>query len=266
VAVPIRVVRTKNEDLLRTITVNNNRQNSMSPAALRANDVVQIRLEQRFKDRQIVYQRQEGAFDAIWAARPETLEDYYENTQGSWVDLREIARAIAAAAGEVSLALHPNDLFESDAAYWRCFDEKKRLRSIVFLTFLQNLHDVIGLVLKKDLNLNPKKDGGPAPSRFIYHAICLLTRHLAKEKNNEFVQDWGGKLYYRNPEFRKAIRAQLIQSGIRAEFSKRLMALDSFDTTHVNAVFETCKNVLYLKDHINPFECFAELDIEVVDA
>jgi hypothetical protein len=58
----------------------------------------------------------------------------------------------------------------------------------------------------------------------------------------------------------------LIQSGIRAEFSKRLMALDSFDTTHVNAVFETCKNVLYLKDHINPFECFAELDIEVVDA
>jgi hypothetical protein len=55
---------------------------------------------------------------------------------------------MAAAAGEISLALLPNDLFESDAAYERCFSER-RLRSIVFLTFLQNLFDTVGLVLKK---------------------------------------------------------------------------------------------------------------------
>src|SRR4051812_33572858 len=99
----------------------------MSPAALRSNDVVQISLEQRFRARQIIYERQEGAFDSIWATHSEQLEDLYENTQGSWVDLRDIARAIAATAGEISLALRPNDLFESDAAYNRCFDEKKRL-------------------------------------------------------------------------------------------------------------------------------------------
>ena len=38
------------------------------------------------------------------------------------------------------------------SAYARCFNENTRLRSMVFLTFLQNLHDTVGVVLKKDLN------------------------------------------------------------------------------------------------------------------
>jgi hypothetical protein len=165
IAVPVRVIESSDDDLVRVVTVNNNRQNAMSPAALRANDPVQIRLEQHFKERRIVYQRQEGAVDNLWSTRPELLEDEYENSGDAWVDIQELARSIAGAAGEVSLALRPNDLFESDAAYARTFSEEGRLRSIVFLTFLQNLHDTLGLVLKKDLRLEPTA-GGPATLPF----------------------------------------------------------------------------------------------------
>jgi len=263
VSVPVRIIETTDDELVRAVTVNNNRQNAMSPAALRSNDRVQIRLEQRFKERGIVYQRQEGAFDNIWATRPELLEDEYENTQGTWVDIHDIARAIAGAAGEISLALHPNDLFESDAAYERCFDEATRLRSIVFLTFLQNLHDVMGLVLKKDLNLTPKVSG-PKPSRLIYHTICLLTRYLAKEGMHRFVAECGARLRYRDKAFREEIRKILNShsSGIRSAIAKTFMTLESGEANEVNSAFDECKSSLRLKDGIDPFKAFSDLDEE----
>lgn len=261
VSVPVRIIETTDDGLVRAVTVNNNRQNAMSSAALRSNDPVQIRLEQRFKERRIVYQRQEGAFENTRAMQPELLEDEYENTAGACVDINDIARAVAATAGEISLALHPNDLFESDAAYKRCFGEKTRLRSIAFLTFLQNLHNVVGLVLTRDLNLEAK-GGGPKPARFMYHTICLLTRHLAKQRMHDFVSEWGARLNKRDKGFREAIRRTLNSnsSGIRAEIAKRFMTLDSGRTNEVNDAFEKCKGSLHLKDGIDPFESFADLD------
>jgi len=261
VTVPVRIIETTNDELVRSVTVNTNRQNAMSPAALRSNDPVQIRLEQRFKERHIFYQRQEGAYDNIGSMKPELFQDEYENTRGTWVDIREIARTIAAAAGEIGIALHPNDLFESDAAYSRCFNENTTLRSIVFLTFLQNLHDIVGLVLKKDLNLEPK-NRGPKPSHFVFHTICLLVRYLAKERRHEFVAEWGDKLHYRDKAFRDEIRKIIssYSSGIRKEIANRFMTLESGHTTAVSAAFEKCKSALHLKDGIKPFEVFANLD------
>ncbi len=264
ISVPIRIVETRDDELIRSITVNNNRQNAMSPAALRSNNSVQIRLEQRFRDRHIFYQRQEGAFDNIWAMQPELLEDEYENTQGKCVDIRDIARAIAAAAGETRLALHPNDLFESDAAYQRCFNEATRLRSIAFLTFLHNLHGIIGLVLKKDLSLEPR-EGGPKASYFVFHAICLLVRYLAREGMHDFVVHWGSQVYGRDKDFREAIRGILnaYKSGIRREIQNGLLSLESTDTGKMNTAFERCKKALKLTDGIDPFQEFARLDQEV---
>ena len=65
IAVPIHFIETTDDELVRAVTVNNNRQNAMSPAALRSNDPVQIRLQRRFKDRLVFYQRQEVALDEI---------------------------------------------------------------------------------------------------------------------------------------------------------------------------------------------------------
>ena len=264
VVVPIRVIETTDDELVRTVTVNNNRQNAMSAAALRSNDKVQISLEQRFKDRRIVYERQEGAFDNIWRTQPELLEDEYENSRGAWADIAELARAIAAAAGEVRLAQHPNDLFESDAAYERCFDEQKHLRSIVFLTFLQNVHDVVGLILKKDLNL-AQKNAGPKPARLGYHTICLMVRHLAKEWMRDFVAKWGGQLHYKDAVWREEVRRVLNsqRSGIRLELAREFMSLESNKANDVTAAFERCKKNLRLGDNIDPFEVFGGLD-EVV--
>ena len=259
VSVPIRIIETGDGELVRTITVNNNRQNAMSPAALRANDEVQIRIEKRFKNRGIFYQRQEGALDAIKQDKPQLLEDEYVNSQGNCVDIDDLACAIAASRGNVIWAQRPKDLFESDNAYGAVFDEKRTLRSVVFLTFLQNLHDVVGLVLKMDLKLAPKTDG-PKPTRFRYETICLLTRYLAREGNGEFVVEWGTKLYGRKEPFREEIRKILnsTKSRIRVEFNAAFMTLERGTST--TEAFEKCQKNLKLGEDIDPFAIFAELD------
>ena len=261
VAVPIRIICTTDDDLVRTITVNNNRQNSMSPAALRANDALQIRLEQRFKEHLILYERQEGAFDAIWATNPDLFEDAYENTQGQSVNIHELARAIAASLGKITWALHPNDLFEADKAYSTTFSEKKTLQSIVFLTFLQNLHDIVGLILKMDLNLAPQEKG-PRPSRLLYQTICLLTRHLAVQGDEEFVLRWGTKLWGRDKALREEIRKMLNshQSGIRSQLAKHFMKLNSTKSDDLSFAFDECQKELDLGDKVDPFGAFMELD------
>jgi hypothetical protein len=52
-------------------------------------------------------------------------------------------------------------------------------------------------------------------------------------------------------------------TGIRGESARRLMPLTSADnvtSAGTSAAFDKCKNVLYLKDNINPFDVFADLD------
>ena len=131
--------------------------------------------------------------------------------------------------------------------------EKKRLSSIVLLTLLQNLHDVMALVLKKDLNLVPK-EGAPKPARLMYHAICLLTRYLAKEDMRDFVALWGAQLHYKDKDFREEVRRILnsTKSGIRAELSRQFMSLESGSAEQLNEAFDRCKAALKLKDGIDP--------------
>jgi hypothetical protein len=160
--------------------------------------------------------------------------------------------------------MHPNDLFESDAAYYRCFDENHRLHSIVFLTFLQNILEVMGVVLKKNLNLAPKA-AGPKPSRLVYHAICLLCRHLAREESVDVVAKWGAKLHGRDPEFREEVRKIMNsnRSGIRTEIARQFMTLEASGADQLNAAFERCEKALGLKNGIDPFLTFADLDAQV---
>lgn len=261
VRVPLRIIETRDEDLVRTITVNNNRQNAISFAALRANDPVQIRLEERFKDVGIFYERQTGAFDNLEATSPEVLEDEYERSRGRCVDMTELARALAATAGEIGIANRPNELFESDAAYARCFSEKKRLLSVTLLTFLQNVDDVIGVILKRDLNLSPQS-AGPRPSRLKYHVICLLMRFLAREKQAEFITEYGTALFGKHQEFRDALTTELKskRSGIRDALARNFMKLKDADAASINAAFERTQKELKLQDNIDPFAVFADLD------
>lgn len=259
VHVPLRVVSTSDQTLVTTITINNNRQNSISYAALRANDPIQLKLEERFRDKAIFYERQEGAYSNIENSSPELLEDEYENTRGTYVDIVDLARSLAAAAGELSRAEHPGELFESEAGYASVFSAK-RIQSITFLTFLQNLHDVMGVVLKKDLDLSQDNNHGPRPSRFKYQTICLLVRYLAKDRMADFVSKWGDALYGNKWEFREEVAKKLrYGAGIRTFLAQRFMKITENSSKAIQEEFDQAERELRLSKNIDPFDAFRDV-------
>jgi hypothetical protein len=269
VTVPIRVTVARDEALIRVITINNNRQNTMSPPALRANDPVQLELQGRFRPFKVLYERQEGAFESIQDSNPDALLDEYENSAHRPVRIVDLARSLSAVAGGTDLfnyAHHPNDIFESDQVYDRCFSTK-RLASVTFLLFLQNLHDVLPLVLKKDLNLEPL-EGGPKPAGLSFYVMCLLCRYLAKEGERDFVVEYGRKLWGRDRTFRKAVEKHLsnYRSKIKSALDEKFMTLEDRSIESLKAAFGRAEAVLRLGAQIDSFEAFKDLDERTDDS
>jgi hypothetical protein len=266
VTIPLRITTTRDDNLVQTITLNNNRQNAIPPAALRANDPLQLELERRFRGRKLFYERQEGAFAHILDSNPEILIDDYENSNDLAIHIVELARSIAAAQGEngLSYALHPNEIFEHDNIYHKVFN-KKTTASTTFLTFLQNLHDIIFLVLKRDLRLE-KTGNGPSPSRVGYHAIALLVKHLTKGNKPEFILRFGQeRLGKKAADFRDELRKELgnHRSGIQTALKEHLLSAPDSRAETLREGYSAAERSLRLRGDIDPFTSFADLDEEL---
>ncbi len=260
IKIPIRIITTRDDELIRLITISNNRQNQISAAALRANDEMQIELANRFKRVGIFYQRQEGAFEEIVESNPSIIDNIYTNTNYRYVDIEDLARCLSAVASEFELAKSSSHIFEYDAAYKRCFSPR-RLASITFLTFLQNLHDVIPLILKKDLELYQMYDNGPNPARLAYYTMYLFVRYLAYQERHDFVQEFGGTLWGHQRAFRDEVSRLLnnYNSKIKGVLQDKFMALKDTKTESLKSALMRSESWLGLKD-VDPFDVFRMLD------
>lgn len=260
VSVPLRIITTRDPEMVRTITANNNRQNPISPIALRANESEQLELELKFRDKGIFYERQEGAFADLKSRKPQILAEEYKHTANRCVKIEELARAITATSGDLNLAHHSSRIFESNKYYGSCFS-KKHLSSVVFLTFLQNLHDVIFVVLHSDLNLQ-QINNGPKPRRLGYYAMCLLVRYVAKHNYQDVVLEFGSDLWGNNHYFRGKIANLLGQrhAGIKAVIKEKFLSLSDSRESSLNDAFRRAEAILRLRDDIDPYDFFRNLD------
>src|SRR5260370_26765061 len=92
---------------------NNNRQNPVKPWALRANDMIQLQLADKFQqDLKIYYERQENAFHNL---TDEDLERM-EIEQQKAIELRCVASTFLISDGEVDKASRLPEIFDDDKA------------------------------------------------------------------------------------------------------------------------------------------------------
>ncbi len=259
VTLPVRVVVTSDDDFIRNVTICNNRQNEIRPAALKANDLLQLDLQRRFREVRIYYERQLGAFKAMNDA---DQQRFYPNGQGHCVTITSLARAIAAGSGDMDGAYHPDHLFQSDASYTRCFS-KDHLRSLPLLVFLQNLNDVLAVVLTNELDLRRSGDG-PRPKRLVYYALNLFVRLLAKEKNESLVREWGRKLWWRHQDLRQQVGSAMGNHRLRvkAALRDRFIALEDQKAENLKLAMRRAESDLGLRDSHDPFVVFADLETE----
>ena len=263
ITIPLRLITTSNENLIRKITINNNRQNSMSSAALRANDPVQLELETRFRERKIFYERQEGARSNLEDNNPELFDRLYELSNSMAINIVDLARTISAAAGDMSAALSPSHIFEYDNLYSKIFDEK-RIKSITLLIFLQNLHDVIPVVLKKHLKLW-ESEYGISKNRLVYFTINLLFRYFEKTNNFNLIYDYGDRLFGKNRMFREDVAKILDNrhSKITKLLNENFLSLDNNrNESLMNALEKSARN---FKSKRNIFDMVEYLDDELLE-
>jgi hypothetical protein len=189
IPIPLRTVITNDEDLVRNVTISNNRQTEISPSAYRASEPEQLKLANRFADVGIFYQRQQAAFDNLRMGNARELEEKYYNSPDRPIKIEELAQAIACAI-KIPLrnASRVSELFE-DHDYKAIFAEK-HLRDLQILGFLTNLLFIMRLVLKDLKTQSTAKLEGLSAGRFTYPCTRLMSRYIA-ESRPKLIHEYG---------------------------------------------------------------------------
>jgi hypothetical protein len=100
------------------VTICNNRQNPVEPWNLRANDMIQLELQDKFRDELgIYYERQENSFESMSDA---DLEDMGIE-QYKAIQIKRLAQTFLAAQGEVDKVSRLPDVFETESTYNNTF-------------------------------------------------------------------------------------------------------------------------------------------------
>ncbi len=122
-----RIITKATPEFIVEVTINNNRQNPVKPWALRANDMIQLRIGEKFRDdldEGIYYARQEGAFENLSNEDLEALDI----SQPKPIELRRLALTFLASDGDVDKMNKLGEVFETDKSYTQVFNED-RLRA-----------------------------------------------------------------------------------------------------------------------------------------
>ncbi|MGQ9917725.1 MAG: AIPR family protein [Bryobacteraceae bacterium] len=119
--VPCKIIVGCKADFVTAVTINNNRQTPVEPWQLRANDEIQISLQDKFRrDLGLYYERQAGAFQAL---DEKTKRDLGLIESKRAIELRKLAQTFLVAEGRLSRAHHLREVFQQDEQYRQVFHE-----------------------------------------------------------------------------------------------------------------------------------------------
>ena len=125
VRVVCRIITGAAPEFVTAVTINNNRQNPVDPWNLHANDMIQLELQDKFRDDLgIYYERQERAFQNL---SDENLEEQ-GITEYKAIELTKLARTFLATDGDLDKLSRFREVFEDDRIYSQVFDDS-RLKS-----------------------------------------------------------------------------------------------------------------------------------------
>lgn len=119
VRVLAKVVSECTDQFVVGVTINNNRQTPIQPWNLRANDMIQLRLQDQFRKLGIFYERQERSFEGH---TPEELEEL-GIVEGKAIGLLKLAMTFLASEGEIDKMRSMRTAFEDDKVYEMMFTD-----------------------------------------------------------------------------------------------------------------------------------------------
>jgi hypothetical protein len=122
IRVMCKVITHSDQDFVTTVTICNNRQNPVAPWNLRANDMIQLQLANRFREELgLFYERQENAFEHF---SDEELQEKGLQT-GEAVELVRLAQTFLVADGSIDKLSRMTEVFENDKSYEQVFSPSR---------------------------------------------------------------------------------------------------------------------------------------------
>lgn len=190
VNVMARIVRSKDEEFLKRVTISNNRQNPIMPWNLRANDLIQLHLEERFKDElRIFYERRENSLRNL---TDDDLEEMKINTKRS-IQIRRLAQTLLALHGEVDRISKMKEVFESERWYNDTFRGKYLTIDPRKLVLLYKVQYRIAAIVKEIQYLQYEKFSYVGKIRNLLWCLAIQGI-LNDEKFTEYVETYGTSL------------------------------------------------------------------------
>ncbi len=114
-----RIITQAPPEFVTMVTINNNRQNPVNPWNLHANDMIQLEIQDKFRDELgIYYERQERAFENL---SDEELEEQ-GITEYKAIELTRLARTYLVSDGEIDKLTRFREVFEDDRVYNQVFN------------------------------------------------------------------------------------------------------------------------------------------------
>ncbi|MGH7822013.1 MAG: AIPR family protein, partial [Candidatus Binatia bacterium] len=117
-----RIITDALPEFVTTVTINNNRQNPVDPWNLHANDMIQLEIQDKFRDDLgVYYERQERAFENL------SDEDLEEQgiTEYKAIELTRLARTFLASDGDIDKLTRFREVFEDDRIYNQVFEQSR---------------------------------------------------------------------------------------------------------------------------------------------
>lgn len=122
IRVMCKVIANSDQDFVTSVTICNNRQNPVASWNLRANDMIQLQLANRFREElNLFYERQENAFEHF---SDEELQEKGLQT-GDAIELVRLAQTFLVSDGNIDKLSRMNEVFEGDSSYEQVFSPSR---------------------------------------------------------------------------------------------------------------------------------------------
>jgi hypothetical protein len=176
-----RVITGATPEFITAVTINNNRQNPVEPWNLRANDLIQLELQDKFREELgVYYERQENAFANL---SPEELEEAGV-TESKQIEMVKLAQTFAVSDGEIDKLTRMRGVFEDDRSYGNVFHPsrlKADARQILVCYKIQfRLRKLLSEIVEK----------GPSKYEFLARGRNLLWALLCQAVLNDQYLEW----------------------------------------------------------------------------
>lgn len=245
IRVPCKLVLGCGPSFVTAVTINNNRQTPVEPWELRANDEIQLGLQDKFRrELGLYYERQSGALAAL---DEEVKQGLGLIDSRRAIELRKLAYTLLVAEGRLNLAKNLREVFQQDDQYRTVFRDGLLAADSRIILLCYKIHFRLRRLSQTLAEAARKYEFAPKARPLLWALLCQAL--LNDERIDEYKQDFGSDLVVKNEfvdrlDYLTRNRCRYVISDLLAEGGPAADATDGYQNFvqnfNSNQAFRKC--------------------------